>query len=153
MGADWVALSFVQRREDIKEMRDLVAGRANVMAKLEKPSVVDCLTEIVELFDRIMVAPADLGVEMRPETVPVVQRRILRACRKAGKPVIVATHKPVVVATQLLESMINTERRHGQKRLMSRRRLRRLRRCDVFGGIRLGSVSTGSCAVHGSHHI
>jgi pyruvate kinase len=60
------------------------------------------------LFDRIMVAPADLGVEMRPETVPVVQRRILRACRKAGKPVIVATHKPVIVATQLLESMITT---------------------------------------------
>ena len=100
MGADWVALSFVQRPEDIKEMRDLVAGRANVMAKLEKPSVNDCLTEIVELSDGIMVARGDLGVEMPPETVPVVQRRILRACRKAGKPVI--------VATQMLESMIAT---------------------------------------------
>ena len=100
MGADWVALSFVQRPEDIKEVRDLVAGRANVMAKLEKPSVIDCLTEIVELSDGIVVARGDLGVEMRPETVPVVQRRILRACRKAGKPVI--------VATQMLELMITT---------------------------------------------
>ena len=70
------------------------------MAKLEKPSVIDCLTEIVELSDGIMVARGDLGVEMPPETVPVVQRRILRACRKAGKP--------VVVATQMLESMITT---------------------------------------------
>jgi pyruvate kinase len=100
MGADWVALSFVQRPEDIKEVRDLVAGRANVMAKLEKPSVIDCLTEIVELADGIMVARGDLGVEMPPETVPVVQRRILRACRNAGRPVI--------VATQMLESMITT---------------------------------------------
>ena len=100
MGADWVALSFVQRPEDVKEMRELVAGRANVMAKLEKPSVIDCLAEIVELSDGIMVARGDLGVEMPPETVPVIQRRILRACRKAGKPVI--------VATQMLESMIVT---------------------------------------------
>jgi pyruvate kinase len=100
MGADWAALSFVQRPEDIKEMRDLVAGRANVMAKLEKRSVNDRLTEIVELSDGIMVARGDLGVEMPPETVPVVQRRILRACCKAGKPVI--------VATQMLESMITT---------------------------------------------
>ena len=68
MGADWVALSFVQRPEDIKEVRDLVAGRASVMAKLEKPSVIDRLTEIVELSDGIMVARGDLGVEMPPET-------------------------------------------------------------------------------------
>jgi pyruvate kinase len=100
MGADWVALSFVQRPEDVREVRDLVAGRANVMAKLEKPSVIDCLTEIVELSDGIMMARGDLGVELPPETVPVVQRRILRGCRKAGKPVI--------VATQMLESMITT---------------------------------------------
>jgi pyruvate kinase len=100
MGADWVALYFVQRPEDIKEMRDLVAGRAKVMAKLEKPSVNDCLTEIVELSDGIMAVRGDLGVKMPPETVPVVQRRVLRACRKAGKPVI--------VATQMLESMITT---------------------------------------------
>ena len=98
MGADWVALSFVQRPEDMSEVRALVNGRANVMAKLEKPSAIDCLEEIVALSDGIMVARGDLGVEMPPEKVPIIQRRILRACRKAGKPVI--------VATQMLELMI-----------------------------------------------
>ncbi len=100
MGADWVALSFVQRPEDMEEVRGLVDGRASVMAKLEKPAAIDCLDEIVALSDGIMVARGDLGVEMPPEKVPVIQRRILRACRKAGKPVI--------VATQMLESMITT---------------------------------------------
>ena len=100
MGADWVALSFVQRPADMEEVRGLVGKRANVMAKLEKPSAIDCLDEIVALSDGIMVARGDLGVEMPPEKVPVIQRRILRACRKAGKPVI--------VATQMLESMITT---------------------------------------------
>jgi pyruvate kinase len=98
MGVDWVALSFVQRPEDIEEVRGLVGGRANIMAKLEKPAAIECLAEIVRQSDGIMVARGDLGVEMPPERVPVVQRRILRACRKAGKPVI--------VATQMLESMI-----------------------------------------------
>jgi pyruvate kinase len=98
MGADWVALSFVQRPEDIEEVRGLVGRRANIMAKLEKPAAIECLAEIVRESDGIMVARGDLGVEMPPERVPVVQRRILRACRKAGKPVI--------VATQMLESMI-----------------------------------------------
>ena len=98
MGADWIALSFVQRPEDMEEVQALVAGRAAVMAKLEKPSAIDHLDEIVRLSDGIMVARGDLGVEMRPEQVPVIQRRILRACRAAGKPVI--------VATQMLESMI-----------------------------------------------
>ena len=98
MGADWIALSFVQRPEDMEEVRGLVGGRANVMAKLEKPSAIDCLTEIVALSDGIMAARGDLGVEMPPEKVPVIQRRVLRACRQAGKPVI--------VATQMLESMI-----------------------------------------------
>ena len=98
MGADWVALSFVQRPEDMEEVRHLVQGRAAIMAKLEKPSAIDCLEDIVRLSDGLMVARGDLGVEMRPEQVPVIQRRILRACREAGKPVI--------VATQMLESMI-----------------------------------------------
>ena len=74
-----------------------------MLAKLEKPSVIDRLTEIVEISDGVMVARGGLAVEMRPESVPVVQRRILRACRKAGKPVI--------VATQMLESMITTPTR------------------------------------------
>ncbi len=98
MGADWVALSFVQRPYDMEELRHIVKGRAAIMAKLEKPSAIDCLEDIVHLSDGLMVARGDLGVEMRPEQVPVIQRRILRACRQAGKPVI--------VATQMLESMI-----------------------------------------------
>jgi len=98
MGADWVALSFVQRPEDVQEVRGLVQGRASVMAKLEKPAAIEQLDEIVRLSDGLMVARGDLGVEMPPERVPTIQRQILRACRKAGKPVI--------VATQMLESMI-----------------------------------------------
>ena len=100
MGADWVALSFVQRPEDMEEVRGLVQGRANVMAKLEKPAAIEHLDAIVRLSDGVMVARGDLGVEMPPERVPVIQRRILRACRTAGRPVI--------VATQMLESMIAT---------------------------------------------
>jgi len=98
LGVDWVALSFVQRPEDIDEARALVGDRAAIMAKLEKPMAINRLDAIVEKADGIMVARGDLGVEMRPEQVPTVQRRILRACRRAGKPVI--------VATQMLESMI-----------------------------------------------
>jgi pyruvate kinase len=100
LGADWIALSFVQRPEDVKEVHDLAQGRAKVMAKLEKPAAIDRLDEIVAVSDAVMVARGDLGVEMPPERVPIVQRQILRACRKAGKP--------VVVATQMLESMIMT---------------------------------------------
>jgi len=98
LGADWVALSFVQRPEDIDEARALIGDRAAIMAKLEKPMAINKLDAIVAKADSIMVARGDLGVEMRPEQVPTVQRRILRACRRAGKPVI--------VATQMLESMI-----------------------------------------------
>jgi pyruvate kinase len=100
LGADWIALSFVQRPEDLDEVRAIVRGRAGVMAKLEKPSAIDRLEEIVDRSDAIMVARGDLGVEMLPEKVPPIQRRILRVCRSAGKP--------VVVATQMLESMIQT---------------------------------------------
>ena len=99
MGADWIALSFVQRPDDIEEIRALVGSRAAIMAKLEKPSAIDCLEDIIRLSDGLMVARGDLGVEMRPEQVPIIQREILRASRHAGKPVI--------VATQMLESMIS----------------------------------------------
>ena len=98
LGVDWVALSFVQRPEDMAEARRLVAGRAALMAKIEKPAAIDRLDEIIELSDAIMVARGDLGVEMPPEVVPRLQKRIIRAAREAGKPVI--------VATQMLESMI-----------------------------------------------
>lgn len=98
LGADWVALSFVQRPEDIDEARALIGDRAAIMAKLEKPMAITKLDGVVAKADGIMVARGDLGVEMRPEQVPTVQRSILRACRRAGKPVI--------VATQMLESMI-----------------------------------------------
>ncbi|MBI2312786.1 MAG: pyruvate kinase [Betaproteobacteria bacterium] len=99
LGVDWVALSFVQRPEDIEEGRALINGRAWVMAKLEKPAAMERLEEIVALADGIMVARGDLGVELLPEQVPGLQRRIVRICRKAGKP--------VVVATQMLESMVS----------------------------------------------
>jgi pyruvate kinase len=98
-GADWIALSFVQRPEDVAEARKLVANRAGIMVKLEKPAAVRRLAEIIELSDAIMVARGDLGVEMPPEDVPPVQKQIVHACRVAGKPVI--------VATQMLESMVH----------------------------------------------
>ena len=100
MGVDWVALSFVQRPADVEEIKAIVKGRACIMAKLEKPSAIDHLHGIVELADGIMVARGDLGVELPPEDVPVLQKRIVNACRLAGKP--------VVVATQMLESMITS---------------------------------------------
>ncbi len=99
-GVDWVGLSFVQRPEDVAEVRAAVKGRAGILAKLEKPSALDHLDEIVKLSDSVMVARGDLGVEMPLEQVPVLQKRIVRACRKYGKP--------VVVATQMLESMIKS---------------------------------------------
>ncbi|MGB6910560.1 MAG: pyruvate kinase [Methyloceanibacter sp.] len=98
VGVDWVALSFVQRASDIAEVRKLVRGRAAVMAKIEKPSALNELDEIIELADGIMVARGDLGVEMPVEKVPGLQKQITRAARYAGKP--------VVVATQMMESMI-----------------------------------------------
>ncbi|MCP5371408.1 MAG: pyruvate kinase [Hyphomicrobiales bacterium] len=98
LGVDWVALSFVQRPEDVAEARKLVAGRAGVLAKLEKPSAIERLTEIVDLSDAVMVARGDLGVELPPEDVPSIQKRIVHTCRQAGKP--------VVIATQMLDSMV-----------------------------------------------
>jgi pyruvate kinase len=100
LGVDWVAPSFIQRREDLVELRELVGNRAFICSKLEKPAAVDRLDDIIELSDAVMVARGDLGVELPPERVPAVQKRIIRACRESGKA--------VVVATQMLESMINT---------------------------------------------
>lgn len=99
LGVDWVALSFVQRPEDIRELKQQVDGRALVMAKLEKPAAIESLEDIVAAADGIMVARGDLGVEMPPELVPPTQKRILRVCRAMGTPVI--------VATQMLDSMVH----------------------------------------------
>ncbi len=85
MGVDWIALSFVQRPDDIAEARRLVAGRAAVLAKLEKPQAIEHLDQIVELADAIMVARGDLGVELPPEDVPGLQKKIVRLCRAAGQ--------------------------------------------------------------------
>lgn len=99
LGVDWVALSFVQRPEDVAEVRALVQGQAGIVAKLEKPAAIAALDAIVAETDAVMVARGDLGVEMPPEAVPAIQKRIVDACRRAGKPVI--------VATQMLESMVD----------------------------------------------
>ena len=97
LGVDWVALSFVQRPQDITEARELIKGKALLMAKIEKPSAVLHLEEIAHLSDAIMVARGDLGVEVPAENVPRIQKDIVRICRQLGRP--------VVVATQMLESM------------------------------------------------
>ncbi|MGA9794321.1 MAG: pyruvate kinase [Rhizomicrobium sp.] len=100
LGVDWIALSFVQRPEDVAEVRKLARGRAAVLAKIEKPKALESLGQIIELSDALMVARGDLGVELPLESVPGRQKEITRAARKAGKP--------VVVATQMLESMIES---------------------------------------------
>jgi pyruvate kinase len=100
LGIDWIALSFVQRVEDILEIQEIVQGRARIIAKLEKPAAIDQLEPIIRAADAIMVARGDLGVEMPAEQVPAIQKRIVRVCRRLGKPVI--------VATQMLESMVTT---------------------------------------------
>ena len=99
-GIDWIALSFVQRADDVIEAKKLVRGRAAVMSKIEKPQAIDRLAEIMEASDAIMVARGDLGVELPAERVPGLQKQMTRMARKAGKP--------VVIATQMLESMITS---------------------------------------------
>ena len=99
LGIDYIGLSFVQRPEDIDETKAIAAGRALVMAKLEKPQALANLEAILDRTDAVMVARGDLGVELPPEEVPIAQKRILRAAQQRGKP--------VVVATQMLESMIS----------------------------------------------
>ena len=100
LGVDWLALSFVQRRQDMDEARELAQGRAAVLAKIEKPAAVDAFAEILAASDGIMVARGDLGVELPVQAVPPIQKRLIHDCRRAGKPVI--------VATQMLESMIES---------------------------------------------
>jgi pyruvate kinase len=100
LGVDWVALSFVQRASDVIEAQALVQGRAAIMAKIEKPAALERIEEIVPLVDGVMVARGDLGVEIPPEDVPGRQKELIRLCRQAAKPVI--------VATQMLESMIKS---------------------------------------------
>jgi pyruvate kinase len=100
IGVDFVALSFVQRAEDIIEAQEIIKNRALIISKLEKPQAIDNLKKIVELSDGVMIARGDLGVECSLQTVPILQKRIIDHCRSVGKPVI--------VATQMLESMINS---------------------------------------------
>ena len=98
--ADWIALSFVQRPEDVAEARALIGDKAALLAKIEKPAAIDRLDDIIHLSDAVMVARGDLGVELPPEAVPPLQNRIIASARQFGKP--------VVVATQMLESMITS---------------------------------------------
>lgn len=99
-GVDWIALSFVQRPEDLAEARKLIGGKAALLAKIEKPAAIERLEEIVEMCDGVMVARGDLGVELPPQSVPPLQKRIVETSRRLGRP--------VVVATQMLESMITS---------------------------------------------
>ena len=100
LGIDWLALSFVQRPADVLEARELARGRAAILSKIEKPAAVKSFDEILAVSDGIMVARGDLGVELPVQNVPPIQKRLVRKCRAAAKPVI--------VATQMLESMIES---------------------------------------------
>ncbi|MDB9785799.1 pyruvate kinase [Amylibacter sp.] len=100
LGVDWLALSFVQRPEDVEEARALTNGRAAILSKIEKPAAVNAFDEILAVSDGIMVARGDLGVELPVQDVPPIQKRLVTSCRDAGKPVI--------VATQMMESMIES---------------------------------------------
>ena len=100
LGIDWLALSFVQRSEDIDEARYLCRGRAAIISKIEKPIAVNCFDKILDKSDGIMIARGDLGVEMPIEAIPPIQKKLIKSCRDIGKPVI--------VATQMMESMINS---------------------------------------------
>jgi pyruvate kinase len=99
LGVDYIALSFVQLPIDVEQARDIIKGRAKIISKIEKPSALEYIDEIIKVSDAIMVARGDLGVEIPAEKVPVAQKNIIRICRKYNKPVI--------VATQMLDSMTN----------------------------------------------
>lgn len=99
LGVDWVAPSFIQRPDDLVQLRKIIDGRGAILTKLEKPAAIEHLDAIIGASDGVMVARGDLGVELPPERVPRIQKRVIRKCRAAGKP--------VVVATQMLESMIS----------------------------------------------
>ena len=98
-GVDWIALSFVQRPDDVIQAKNMIRDRAGIIAKIEKPLAVKYIDEIIKESDAIMVARGDLGVEMRQEEIPGIQKKIIRKCRRA--------RKPVIIATQMLESMIH----------------------------------------------
>ena len=143
-GVDWIALSFVQRAEDVIEAKKLIRGRAAVMAKIEKPQAIDRLAEIIEASDALMVARGDLGVELPLERVPSLQKQMTRLARRAGKP--------VVVATQMLESMIQSAGADARRSLRRRDRgLRRRRRHHAVGGIRRRQISGRSGLDHEPH--
>ena len=143
LGADWIALSFVQRPEDIIEARERIGDRARIIAKLEKPSAVERLDEIIAQADALMVARGDLGVELPAEQVPAIQKRAVR-CRRAGKPVI--------VATQMLESMIEP-RAHARRGLRrGHRHLRRRGRRHAVGRIRHRQAPAGRGRDDEPHH-
>ena len=112
LGVDWVAMSFVQKPGDIIEGRGLIGDRAGIMAKIEKPQALDRIDDIIRLSDAVMVARGDLGVEIPHEDVPGRQKELVRACRLAVKPVI--------VATQMLDSMVSARPRRGPRRRTSR---------------------------------
>ena len=99
MGVDWIAQSFIQTADNVRELKNLVDSKTFIMAKIEKPSALKNIKEIISEADGIMIARGDLGVELPPENVPAIQKTIINECGEAGKP--------VVVATQMLESMIN----------------------------------------------
>jgi pyruvate kinase len=99
IGVDWIALSFVQHAGDMASLRRIVGDRAAILAKIEKPAAIHDLEAILDVSDGLMVARGDLGVELAPQDVPVMQKQIVRAARRRGVPVI--------VATQMLESMIS----------------------------------------------
>ncbi len=129
LGVDWLALSFVQRPEDVEEARRLAKGRAAILSKIEKPAAVKAFNEILAVSDGIMVARGDLGVELPVQNVPPIQKRLVRQCR--------ASAKPVIVATQMLESMIESPDADAGRGLGRRRGdLRGHRRGDAVGGIR-----------------
>ena len=134
LGVDWVALSFVQKPSDVIEARVLIGDRAGLVTKIEKPSALDRIDDIIRLSDAIMVARGDLGVEIPHEEVPGRQKELVRACRLAVKPVI--------VATQMLEfygRCANADPCGGLRR--RDRDLRRRRRCHAVGGIGRWSIS------------
>ena len=145
LGVDWVAASFVQRPRDVLLLREAIGGRAGLVTKLEKPSAVERLDDIIDLSDAIMVARGDLGVELPPEDVPSISRRIVRACRRAGKPVI--------VATQMLESMIASPvPTRAEATDVADRHLRRRRCGDALGGNRGGPLPGRGRRHHASDH-
>lgn len=145
LGVDWIALSFVQRAADITEIKALVRGRAGIVAKLEKPAAIESLDAILAGTDAVMVARVDLGVAMPAEQVPAIRKRIVRACRRPGKPVI--------VATQMLESMVGAPVPHPGRALgRGHGHPRRCRRGDAVGRIRLGQVPGGGGRHDGRDH-